>query len=88
MTGTAVGFSGASSFTQPLVMATLAPNVRVHLFGPVWVRADGGLLVPIVKQEWNFKQDGQGTSATYEQVLDVAKEAPFVAISAEVRGDS
>jgi hypothetical protein len=85
MTGSAINLAASQSLVHPLVLATVAPELRVRLAGPFWLRAEAGLLVPLAKEQWQLKLE---QTQTYVQVLAIANAAPFAAISVEFRSGS
>ncbi len=80
MEGSGVRLAAAQRLVRAFVVGTVAPEVRFRVAGPVWIRAEGGAVVPLVKQLWQFKVDATGTDV---QVIEIAKAAPFGALSLE-----
>ncbi len=73
-----------SSPVRPLVFLELLPYAALKLVGPVWLRLEGGILVPLLRESWGFG-DSLGR---FETLYRAAAVVPSGALTLELRTGS
>jgi hypothetical protein len=84
MTGTPVALFGGRTLVRPLLFAVVTPSIAVHFVGPLWLRAEAGALIPLLRDPWGFA-DGKGRFVEVERAGSVA---PAASITVEMRTGS
>jgi hypothetical protein len=84
LTGRPVGLGSGSGHTRPLVVAPVLVQGAIRLFGPLWLRAEAGILVPILRERWGFRDFG----GAYVPVFQPDPVAPTGALGLELRTGS
>jgi hypothetical protein len=52
--GSPVGLLGGHSSDVPILFALAVPSTAVRIAGPVWLRAEAGLQVQLLRKSWRF----------------------------------
>jgi hypothetical protein len=78
-----LGLLGGHSSDAPIVFALAAPSAAVRVAGPLWLRAETGLPVLLLREPWGFI-DGKGD---YVQAYRPGIIAPFASFVVELRAD-
>jgi len=81
--GSPSGLVGGHSSDAPMVFALAAPSAAVRVAGPLWLRAEAGLPVLLLREPWGFL-DGNGD---YVQAYQPGILAPFASVGVELRAD-
>jgi len=81
--GSPLGLLGGHSSDAPIVFALAAPSAAVRVAGPLWFRAEAGMLVLLLRETWGFL-DG---NRNYVQAYRPGIIAPFASLVAELRAD-
>jgi hypothetical protein len=81
--GSPLGLLGGHSSDAPIVFALAAPSAAVRVAGPLWLRAETGLPVLLLREPWGFI-DGKGD---YVQAYRPGIIAPFASFVVELRAD-
>jgi hypothetical protein len=74
---------GGTTRIRPLFLASLGAFGGVHLGAGFWLRADAGVLVPLVRDRWGFAAAGGDVN-----VFEPAPVAPVASLSLELRSGS
>ena len=72
------------SHARPLLLATLLPFAAVRLIGPLWVRAEAGAWVPLLRERWGYL----GPRGGFEEVFRPAPVVPAATLTLELRAGS
>jgi len=72
-----------TSIVRPLVLVSALPYGALRLGGNVWLRADAGVLVPLLRDTWGFEGPGG-----YVGVFHPAVAIPLGSLSVELRTGS
>jgi len=83
VTGAPVGLQAGRTRVRPIVFAVALPSAAVRIAGPFWLRAEGGAMVPILREPWGVDD----ASGRYVEVYRATVVAPVAALVIEVRSD-
>jgi hypothetical protein len=79
--GSYVNLLDGETHVRPLVLATLLPFAAVRLAGPVWIRAEGGAWVPLLRERWGYLDP----SGMFAEVFRPAPVVPAATLTLELR---
>jgi hypothetical protein len=82
--GSPVGLLGGRSSDLPMIFALAVPSAAVRIAGPVWLRAEAGLQVQLLRTSWGYVA-GDGT---YVDVYQPGIVDALASVVAELRLDS
>ena len=82
--GSYLNLLDGQSHVRPLVLATLLPFAAVRLAGPVWLRAEGGAWVPLLRERWGYIDP----SGMFDEVFRPAPVVPAAALTLELHAGS
>jgi hypothetical protein len=69
---------------RPLLLVSALPYGALRIVGGLWLRADAGVFVPLLRDNWGF----QDASGKYVEVYRTSAVAPLASISLELRTGS
>ena len=75
--------TGGTTRIRPLFLASLGAFGGVQLGAGFWLRADAGVLVPLLRDRWGFAAVGGDVN-----VFEPARVAPVASLSLELRSGS
>ncbi len=81
ITGRSLDLTAGQSHVRPLVVVPVLAQGALRLFGPLWLRAEAGILVPLVRERWGFRDAG----GSYVPVFQPDSVAPTGTLGLELR---
>ncbi len=82
--GRALSLPDGRDLMRPFLQAQLAPHLQVKLLGPLWLRAEAGVLVPLLRDPWGY----DAADGTYVLVHEIAPLVPLGTLSIVLRSKS
>ena len=83
VSGAPVGLQAGRTRVRPIVFALALPSAAVHIAGSFWLRAEGGAMVPLLREPWGVVDP----SGSYVEVYRAKVVAPMAALLMEIRSD-
>jgi len=84
ISGRSLDLAAGQSHTRPLVVVPVLAQGALRLFGPVWLRAEAGVLVPLLRERWGFRD----SAGAYVPVFQPDSVAPTGSVGLELRTGS
>jgi hypothetical protein len=83
LAGIPVGLIDGKPSVGTLIFALAIPTLALRLAGPLWLRAEGGILVPLRRERWGVTD----VSGAFIEVYRPGIVAPLAAVVVELRSD-
>lgn len=84
LSGRSLDLAAGQSHVRPLVVVPVLAQGALRLYGPLWLRAEAGVLIPLLRERWGFRDAG----GAYVPVFQPDPVAPTGSIGLELRTGS
>jgi hypothetical protein len=84
ISGRSLDLSAGQSHTRALVVVPILAQGALRLYGPLWLRAEAGVLVPLLRERWGFRD----SAGAYVPVFQPDSVAPTGSVGLELRTGS
>ncbi len=84
LSGHSLGLASGQGRIRPLVVVPVLLQGALRVYGPLWLRAEAGILVPLLRERWGFRDTG----GAYVPVFQPDAVAPTGSLGLELRTGS